>query len=226
MRKSIFIIATLLAATFANAELTPDYTLPSPDGMSYIEPAEYLLDSYDSEHLYLTALPQCPFLVRRNITSMYDYTLTFLNPFDYSEYKTIDPRPFFNDNYVIVAVVYDVFVVDKLAFMWVKYDGGYYTSFKITDEDGNVILESSDQEHWLGITRLGSVWKLVTTTPYGSNGVISKIYTFPGDGSMPQAAQAISNPSPKKNARKVEREGQVLVETENSTYTLQGQEVK
>lgn len=222
MKKSIFIIAALLAATFSKAELTPDYTFPSSDASSYILPADFLTYDVQLPKNFPTTLPQCPFLLRYNVQGD-NATYTLLNPFDYSEYKTIDPVLFNNDNYKLLAAVYDVFVVDKLAFLLAKTDG---SSFKIIDEDGNVILEQRDQETWWGITQFGSVWKLVTTTPYGSNGVISKIYTFPGDGSMPQAAQAISNPSPKKNARKVAREGQVLVETENSTYTLQGQEVK
>jgi hypothetical protein len=225
MKKSIFIIAALLAATFSKAELTPDYTLPSPNSSSYIMPADYLAYDEQLAKKFQTALPQCPFLLRYNSqgdNATY-YTLTLLNPFDYSEYKTIDPVLFNNDNYKLLAVVYDVFVVDKLAFLLAKTDG---SSFKIIDEDGNVILEQRDQEAWLGITRFGSVWKLVTMTSYGSNGVISKIYTFPGDGSMLQAAQAISNPSPKRNARKIARDGQVLVETENNTYTLTGTEAK
>ena len=56
----------------------------------------------------------------------------------------------------------------------------------------------------------------------GGDKYYTNVYSVPGNGE----AQAISNPSPKRNARKIAREGQVLVETENNTYTLQGQEVK
>ena len=47
------------------------------------------------------------------------------------------------------------------------------------------------------------------------------------DGSEPDFSQAISNTSsPKRSARKIAREGQVFVETENNTFDLRGQEVK
>ena len=51
----------------------------------------------------------------------------------------------------------------------------------------------------------------------------TEIYSLPGNGE----AQAVSTPSsPKRSARKIAREGQVLVQTDNNTYTLTGAEVK
>ena len=51
----------------------------------------------------------------------------------------------------------------------------------------------------------------------------TSIYSLPGNGE----AQAVSTPSsPKRSARKIVREGQVLVQTDNNTYTLTGAEVK
>lgn len=49
------------------------------------------------------------------------------------------------------------------------------------------------------------------------------IYSLPGNG----MATGISTPSsPKRSARKIARDGQVLIETEANIYTMQGQEVK
>jgi hypothetical protein len=49
------------------------------------------------------------------------------------------------------------------------------------------------------------------------------IYSVPGNGEP----QAVSTPSsPKRSARKIARDGQVLVQTDNNTYTLTGVEIK
>ena len=71
------------------------------------------------------------------------------------------------------------------------------------------------------LVKFNGNYKLVARTSYGSKGK-TYIYSLPGNGET----QDISTPISKRSARKVAREGQVLVETENSTYTLQGQEVK
>ena len=51
-----------------------------------------------------------------------------------------------------------------------------------------------------------------------------EIYSLPGNGEVSTEISAPS--SPKRSARKIARGGHVLVETETSTYTLQGAEVK
>ena len=59
--------------------------------------------------------------------------------------------------------------------------------------------------------------------PKLDEGALTNVYSLPGNGE----AQEVSTPSsPKRNARKVAREGRVLVETGSNTNTLQGQEVK
>ena len=155
-----------------------------------------------------------------------------MNQNDYTIYKTIDLSSFDVDTYVstsIYAISYDVFAIDKIAIIFADRSTN---STIIMDEDGNILktlvgyVHDSDK-HFI-IDKIDNQWKLITPT-YDANKAQSSvdIYSFPGDGSVPQAAQAVSTPSsPKRSARKIARDGQVLVQTDNNTYTLTGTEVK
>lgn len=211
MKKSIFILAVLFATTYANAQLTPDFS----EQQNPVYPAAVLFSDPS-----IVGLPLCPFFVR-----YMEDEREFLNPFDYSTYKTINFSSLFSEDLKTIIPVYDIFVVDKLAFLLSTKTISSRVidreDIKIIDENGNVILNlpSCELAH---IAKYGDIWKLWVARV----GNI-EIYSFPGDGSMPSSSQDVSSQSaPQRPIRKIARDGQVLVETETNTYTLQGAEVK
>lgn len=95
----------------------------------------------------------------------------------------------------------------------------------IYDENGTIIQD-------LGVCKYAEFcffqlrngeYKLSVRKGFDDDIYNTEIYSLPGSG----GAQAVSTPSsPKRSARKITRDGQVLVQTDNNTYTLTGAEVK
>ena len=230
MKKSIFILAALFATTFANAELIPEYSAPVTEEGGYLNTPSALFEESNYGSFVNTLQPIFPFFVNW-IQTGDKISLDFLNPFDYSVYKTIDFTEFSEQwDWKPLAATYDIFAVNKLAFIFAKKMSDYSSSenWKIIDEDGNILLNLQG----IGprnITKYGDTWKMYVFISDDSDNMHTEIYAFPGDGSMPNSsqAQAISTPSsPKHSARKIVRERQVLVETESNTYDLRGQEAR
>ena len=220
MKKSIFIIVALFVATFANAELTPEYSTPVTEE-GCLTSTSTLFRSSETQHEFLQTI--FPFFIKYVPIGEYDFKFEFLNPFDdYSVYKAINGIIVYELEENCVAATYDIFAVDKLAFLiGIEGMSSSYVGYKIIDEDGNVLLNL--QGNILNIAKYGDTWKMLV---HNSGNDRVEVYSFPGDGSMPNSSEAISNPSPKHNAKKIVREGQVLVETEKNTYDLRGQEVR
>ena len=99
----------------------------------------------------------------------------------------------------------------------------YYFTVKVMTEDGETLVTLANNlncEHFVQIAKIGDSYKLIVENNNYAN---LDVYSLPGNGE----AQAVSSPSsPKRSARKIAREGQVLVQTDNNTYTLTGAEVK
>ena len=208
MRKTIFIIAALFAATFANAQITLEHTfnnasiykLPNYDGkastLGDIMWWESNGDTYVADaNTYATIqLPKIP-----NVSV--DYVI--------KGYFTSDSRVCFiayyrNEQLVGTNEATHLYIYDENGTMIQDLGTGKYLSY------GFFQLKSGEYKFYIRRT-------------FVDNTENTEIYSLPSNGS----SQAVSTPSsPKRNARKIAREGQVLVETENNTYTLQGQEVK
>ena len=92
----------------------------------------------------------------------------------------------------------------------------------VIDEDGNVVYDFNNTNlKEFTLIKAGISYKLLATDD--NNNKTSYIYSLPGNG----RTQAATSPSSSKHsARKIARDGQVLVKTETNTYTLQGQLVK
>ena len=233
MKKSIFIFAALFAATFANAQITLERSLPVEDATAefmYLPCSviNCLQKQYNHSRFQIPSELPCPFYFKTTAKNIQN--ITFINPNDFSVYKTLDLSSYNLSSIYdqICAISYNVFAVDKIALVIQErptYD------FLIIDEDG-IILQRihnyTQKASYLVIEKMNDQWKLIvpTTDENGKMATVD-IYSFPGDGSVPQAAQAVSTPSsPKRSARKIARDGQVLVQTDNNTYTLTGTEVK
>ena len=242
MKKSIFILAALFAATFANAQITLEHSFPveSWSGKdlpyypcSYINSMQLLTNKG-----YVTGAQELPCPFYMNITYKDNHRIkdiTFINPQDFSNYKTLDLAMYdlyFSDE-SLCAIAYNIFATDKIALIFQDGSMSYPRDFVIIDEDGNELMRMDNYYESFRsfiVERINNQWKLIVPIGRsGSRGELSSvdIYSLPGDGSEPDFSQAISNTSsPKRSARKIAREGQVLVETENNTYDLKGQEVK
>ena len=217
MKKFTFVLAALIVATFANAEITLNYT---SDGFEEGRPTLEILTNGGPETPSIVA----PYFYYYYETGFYyeNDTLKLYNPATFALYKTIALPGKFNEK--IYYISRNIFTLDgKVAFI---YDG------KIIDEDNNVIYDfSTDYEtpelhiSFCQLVKINGAYKLIVNISDNYGGSKGEyIYTLPGNG---DTSTEINYPSsPKRVAHKIVREGQVLVKTETRTYDLRGQEVK
>jgi hypothetical protein len=204
MRKSIFILSVLFA-TFANAQITLEHTF---DGRIYDLPfsgGEYIYTLGDIFVQYSNG--------NKYVIDAHTYN------------ATIVPDVIANQGLWLTAKGY-LTTDSRICFIVSNGDKTTNETHQISiyDENGTKIqdLGSCNDESLKVFQLRNGEYKLSFCRKIGEN-YQTEIYSFPGNGE----AQAVSTPSsPKRAARKIAREGQVLVETENNTYTLQGQEVK
>ena len=209
MKKSIFILAALFAATFANAQITLEHTFDGGGLLVFTDGGDH------SEDESTRIQAPCFYIWDETPSGASEYScwLELYDP------ETLDLyRKIVFDKYTrIFYVTKNIFTTDnKVAFL---------ANDKILNEDKEIVYDLN-----LGmdpiylrydLVKFNGNYKLIFRT-YGSNGK-TYIYSLPGNGE----AQAVSTPSsPKRSARKIARDGQVLVETENNTYDLRGQEMK
>ena len=221
MRKSIFIIAALFAATFANAQSTLEGVIAGRFP-TWIYVDEYYFDC-------------------GKLPVIYGDTLVELYNTDGTLYKTIRFAPSTQNNAInnvnrapsavmggpssgCYLFSRNIFTTDgKVAFVrWAN------NHLSVYDEDGTLVSDLQDSDSNFGIFPVDGFWKLIIQEDKWDSETYTSsyklyVYSLPGNGE----AQAVSTPSsPKRSARKISRDGQVLVETDNNIYTLQGQELK
>ncbi len=214
MKKSIFILAALFAATIVNAQITLEkviqgqvyFPTTNQGGLSWNDLVYgdiMILTRYDSDenqgyatiydaYTYEEYLSDAPF--EYNVTTLFakgyltnDNRVTYLTAIENDNSFHLYVRNLNNENIADLGEV-EGRLSERTIYKW--SDGSAQLIIKTYDD--------SDQ-------------------PY------TYIYSLPGDG----MTTAISTPSsPKRSARKIAKGGQVLIETEANTYSLQGQEVK
>ena len=249
MKKSIFILAALFAATSVNAQITLEQTL---NGYFTIHSGGTVSNGYGSTYHDLNTDIDFPFYYEIDWDADNNPELTLVNAYDYCIYKTIT---FDYSSIVGIAsqtyggciaiLTYNILAPNKAAFIININDycgpGSNYIEkgMFIVDEDGVVLKKflSTDEYRSINIVKVGNEYKLLVYRGSVSHAprrerkqsmesyTFTEIYSLPGDGST----QTISAPSSSKrssSARKIARDGQVLVETGNSTYALTGQEIK
>lgn len=208
MRKSIFIIAALFAATFANAQITLEHTFVG--SVSAPTLTQNIIGDY--------------FVVKDKETNS-------INVYDGKDYSTVWtlPKPAGKkvDAWLFSSNIFstDGKFACVVKFSDEKVNDNTKSHYYVYNEDNTIIADLGvawDNEY-VCFLKFSTGYKLLIEKVCTDYSFTTEIYSLPGNGS----SQAISTPSsPKRNARKIAREGQVLVETENNTYTLQGQEVK
>ena len=214
MKKSIFILAVLCATTFANAQITLEKTF--------------------NGELYPFTYPHFDQLVYGDLY------------FEWQDYT--------DDTYMIV--LYDAYSYDEItrftrpisSFKWFIAARGYFSNtnevITLLPQNGHLVLISESGELFqdLGEFNIDAVitpqiltlsdgscrlWFSIrgdydreTQTQYPS---VTYIYSLPGNGK----AQSVSTPSsPKRSARKYVHNDQVLIDSNERTYNIQGQELK
>lgn len=215
MKKSIFILAALFAATFANAQITLEHTFNT--------------GVYGSSEIYIRGqvlYTQSPYLFNFEADDNGNITINLFNTDDFSLYKTTNIHLNISKQFLLYHVSRNILTTDNKTCFIVTASYGCDKSY-IYDEDGQLVetINGIDpklykvNDQYLLLTYLyseeGYLWS--------GEGSLTYVYSLPGNGET----QEVSTPSsPKRNARKVAHEGRVLVETGSNTYTLQGQEVK
>jgi len=251
MKKSIFTLAVLFAAVIVNAQITyegskyivrfgssvqriPARTIDAPfseqDGMfvgDYLMSADMGLVDGDQHY------------------NVYDPNLSLVKSFLIKgQFFGVPVGTYASDLYVWNFISHGIFTTDgKWACLVTEYKSENLVDtqgtvlgtvkkvkdLRIVDEDGTILLTipytGDTQQTTLSLVKIGGVYKLFVPTgddtssmPYAYD-----IYSLPGKGEP----ASVSNPSsPKRSARKIAHEGQVIVETETNTFDLRGQEVK
>jgi hypothetical protein len=216
MKKSIFIFAALFAATFANAQITLEHTF---NGDLY--PWTFTLSGFPQAQYVYGDL----FFSAQKANDNYLITI-----YDANDFEVI--TSFICDNSLRFIAARGYFSTSNEVMVLLPQNNHlvlYSESGELVQELGDItisktglypqIIRMSDGTCKLYILSGGDDWNLETQT---QDPFVTRIYSLPGNGE----AQAVSTPAPKKNARKIAREGQVLVETDTNTFDLRGQEVK
>lgn len=220
MKKSIFMLAAMIAATFANAQITLLHTFENQInfgwGIAILEGGRYGDHGIVGNFIYEE-----------------DEDLGIINIYnanDGSLYKTITKKA--GCSYTLLSR--GIFTADN-KWSFVTYersntigwedcsfeDCKYYYTIKIQTEDGETLATLSTNafcEDLVTLVKVENAYKLLvkTNTKYD-------FYSLPGNGE----AQDVETPSaPRKSARKVLKKDQVYIESPDHIYDTQGKMVK
>ena len=208
MKKSIFVLAALLAATFANAQITLEHTfvgfVSAPTLTQNIIGDYFVVKDKETNSI--------------NVYDGKDYSIVWTLPKPAG--KKVDAWLFSSN----------IFSTDGKFACVVKFsdeqvNDNTKSHYYVYNEDNTIIADLGvawDNEY-VCFLKFSTGYKLLMEKVSTDYSVTTEIYSLPGNGE----AQAVSSPSsPKRSARKIARDGQVLVQTDNNTYTLTGAEVK
>lgn len=208
MKKSIFVLAALLAATFANAQITLEHTfvgfVSAPTLTQNIIGDYFVVKDKETNSI--------------NVYDGKDYSIVWTLPKPAG--KKVDAWLFSSN----------IFSTDGKFACVVKFsdeqvNDNTKSHYYVYNEDNTIIADLGvawDNEY-VCFLKFTTGYKLLMEKVSTDYSFTTEIYSLPGNGKT----QAISTPSsPKRSARKIARDGQVLVQTDNNTYTLTGAEAK
>ena len=213
MRKSIFIIAAIIAATSTNAQgivlekiinsYLYDVNASSAGVLNAVQVLSCNVQDFDD----------CIFMTNEKDIIWWDETYTEhtirLAQKEYHAESIIAARNIFTtDGVMCFFCPTNMYIINELGN--IVYD--FHTDFN------SAVMENYGRVHYL----FGEYKLFVCVKIDGQQKTY--IYSLPGHGQQESSSSVIS--SPQRSARKVARNEQVLVETENNTYTLTGQQLK
>lgn len=220
MKKSIFILAVLFAANFANAQIYLEATFSSRV-KEYFDVSDYYFDC-----------GKLPIIYGDTLVELYndDMTLYKTIKFAPSSAQTIKRAPAAikgGPSYGTYLFSRNIFTTDgKVAF--IKWSSN---KIEVFDEDKTLLATIPLDNNYpdMGLFSVNGKWKLIVQESQWSDVTYTSsytayVYSLPGNGEI--STETITPSSPKRAARKIAREGQILVETDTNIFDLRGQEVR
>ena len=214
MKKSIFILAALFTATFANAQIILEKVITGYAQFPQSNPGGS--SEYDIIHGDII-------LSYRQNSENGNVYATIYDAYTYDEY--ISDAPFEDWNAIRFFAKGYLTNDNRVTYLVAAKDGGNSHIYVRDLNHDNI----EDLGEVTGSVYANTIYKWSDGSArlilYTSNETDNYyyIYSLPGNGE----ATEISTPSsPKRSARKIARDGQVLVQTDTNIYTLQGAEVK
>jgi hypothetical protein len=230
MKKSIFILAALFAATFANAQIIKVWS-GNIDVLGTGMQSIIILSEGDN-----FALIGPYFASRRETATSYVYNVDIIDATTLTTVKTFKD----NDGTWEDFGTTDIYLLSKGIFsndnkwacLTVVENGGETAEIQVRNEDGVLLATIPNYKPGSGgfaslkLVKVGNALQLhVPHINPNFSFLVDKwdIYSLPGDGS---AQDFVSVTAPRKAARKILHNDQVRIENADKAYTLQGQEVR
>ena len=208
MKKSIFILTALFAATFANAQITLLHIFESNVSVT--------VNPYASIYGYNIEAPY--FYESDQDSNNEGLILNLYEKDDFSLYKSVHITNI-GDCGLAELVSRNIFTTDnKVCFTVTTGDG----KLCIYNEDGQLVetLLEGGYGYNSYIVSVDGKYLLIVSKSYGQG---ARIYSLPGNGE----AQDVETPSaPRKSARKVLKKDQVYIESPDHIYDTQGKMVR
>ncbi len=208
MKKSIFILTALFAATFANAQITLLHIFESNVSVT--------VNPYASIYGYNIEAPY--FYESDQDSNNEGLILNLYEKDDFSLYKSVHITNI-GDCGFAELVSRNIFTTDnKVCFTVTTGDG----KLCIYNEDGQLVetLLEGGYGYNSYIVSVDGKYLLIVSKSYGQG---ARIYSLPGNGE----AQDVETPSaPRKSARKVLKKDQVYIESPDHIYDTQGKMVR
>lgn len=221
MKKSTIILAAVVVATFANAQITLQHTFSNEINLGWgisssvafaLEADNYIVGNYIFEE-------------QNNNILIYDASdCTLLQTFakqDGETYAFISKGIFTTDNkwsFVVFARANTAERVD------IPYEPcSYYYGAQVKTEDGNILATLTTKvicENQVKLIKVGENYKLVVENDNGKY----DYYSLPGNGEATDVDE-VSAPR-HNNTRKYINNAQVLIDNNERTYTMHGVEVR
>lgn len=218
MKKSIFILAALLAATFANAQIYLEKVLEGtfPKWLSY---DDYYFDC-----------GKLPMVYGDTLIELYNDDMSLYKSIRFAHTSTPSPSAPArkvptalkgSPDYAFCMFTRNIFTTDgKVTFL--KYVNSHISVY---NEDGELVSDLQDTEFNFGLMTINGKWKLIIREYDYMPDAKEKyyIYSLPGNGEF---LDVVAPSVPRKSARKVLQNDQVRIENADRIYTLTGQEIK
>ena len=205
MKKFIFILAVLFVAIFANAQITLERTFSGSIDAPIIR--ESILGDY-----YIQ-------------TDKSNNTITVYDANDYSVVWSLNMP---NARAYLFST--NIFTTDgKFACLVETKDDSKTDNTRchlyVYDEDKNIIadLGTSWDHEYLNFVKVSSGYKLLVEKVAPDYIFTTEIYSLPGNGESTDLSEVSA---PRRDTRKYINNAQVLIDSNERTYTIQGQEVR
>ena len=206
MKKSVFVLAALFAATFANAQITLEHTFSGSINAPII--ISYTLGDYYIQE---------------------DETNNIITVYDANDYSVVWSLRMPNNAFARLFST-NIFTTDgKFACIVKTIDDSKTDNTRshlyVYDEDKNIIADLGTAYGIEGpnLVKVSTGYKLLVEKYAPDYSCTTEIYSLPGNGVATDVDELFA---PSHNARKYLHNDQVLIDSNERTYNMQGKQVK